>query len=83
LRRALDTRPLSAWQADLDAVGERVAKALEAAAKRLDPQDPERPTTTVAIRRGTLADEAAVRAWLDEHEAKLLEAVRQGRVIVR
>jgi hypothetical protein len=24
-----------------------------------------------------------VRAWLDEHEAKLLEAVRQGRVIVR
>jgi len=83
LRQALDARPLSAWQADIDAVGERVAKALEEAAKRLDPQDPARPTTTVEVRRGTLADESAVRAWLDEHESKLLEAARKGPVIVR
>jgi len=83
LRHSLDTRSLSAWQADIDAVGERVAKALEEATKRLDPDDPQRPAATVAIRRGTLADEAAVRGWLEEHETKLLEAVRKGPVIVR
>lgn len=82
LRQALDARPLSAWQSDIDAVGERAAKALEEAAKRLDPDDPARPTT-VEISRGTLADEAAVRTWVDEHETKLIEAVRNGPVIVR
>jgi hypothetical protein len=83
LRQALDARPLSAWQADIDAVGERAAKALEEAARRLAASDPNRAATTVAVRRGTLADEAAVRAWLDEHEEKLTEAVRKGPVIVR
>jgi len=83
LRGALDARPLSAWQADIDAVGERVAKAIEAAANRLDPGDPQRPAATVTIRRGTLADEAAVRAWLEEHEVRLVEAVRKGPVIAR
>ena len=80
LRLTLDAHPLGAWQADIDAVQERVAKALDAAARRLDA---ERPATTVPIRRGTLADEAAVRAWLEEHEGKLIEAVRKGPVIVR
>ena len=37
----------------------------------------------VEIRRGTLADEAAVREWLDEQETKLLEAIRKGPVIAR
>jgi hypothetical protein len=83
LRQALDTRPLSTWQADIDAAAERVAKALDEAAKRLAPDDPARATTTVALRRGTLADETAVREWLGEHEAKLFEAVRNGPVIVR
>ncbi len=80
LRRMLDARPLSAWQSAVDAVGERVAKALDAAARQLDEG---RPATTVPIRRGTLADEAAVRAWLGEHEEKLIDAVRKGPVIVR
>jgi hypothetical protein len=83
LRQALDARPLSAWQADIDAVGERIARALEEAARRLAGGDPKRAATTVAVRRGTLADEAAVRAWLEEHEGKLTEAVRKGPVIVR
>jgi hypothetical protein len=83
LRQALDARPLSAWQADIDAVSERIARALEEAAKRLAERDPKQTTTTVSVRRGTLADEAAVRAWLDEHETKLTEAVRKGPVIVR
>jgi hypothetical protein len=83
LRSALDLRPLSTWQADIDAAGERVTKALEQAAKKLESEDPARPTTTVALRRGTLADEAAVLEWLEEHESKLLDAVRTGPVIVR
>ena len=37
----------------------------------------------VEICRGTLADEAAVREWLDEQETKLLEAIGKGHVIVR
>jgi hypothetical protein len=80
LRRALDAHPLAAWQADIDAVGERIAKALEQAATTLDP---ERPPIAVTLRRTTLADESAVRAWLAEHEAKLLAAIRKGPVIVR
>ena len=40
-------------------------------------------TTTVDVRRGTLADEAAVRDWPREQERKLLAAVREGPVIVR
>jgi len=81
LRQALDARPLSAWRDNLDAVPQRIARALEQAAARLSAGGP-RPATTVAIRRGTLVDEAAVRAWLIEHEQKLIEAARQGPVIV-
>lgn len=83
LREALDTHPLSAWQADIDATGERTAKALEEAARRLARSDPKQAATTVSVRRGTLADEAAARAWIEEHEKKLMEAVRKGPVIVR
>jgi hypothetical protein len=35
------------------------------------------------VRRGTLADESAVLAWIAEHETTLLQAVRSGPVIVR
>lgn len=83
LRAVLDARSLSAWQADVDAVTERTTKALEEAARRLAESDTERVPTSVSIRRGTLADEAAVQCWLQEHQAKLLGAVRNGPVIVR
>jgi hypothetical protein len=83
LRAVLDARSLSAWQADIDAVAERTTKALEEAARRLAESDTARVPTTVSIRRGTLPDEAAVQAWLQEHQAKLLGAVRNGPVIVR
>ncbi|HVQ76899.1 MAG TPA: BREX system P-loop protein BrxC [Candidatus Binatia bacterium] len=81
LRRTLDARPLSAWRDNLDAVPHRIARALDQAAARL-PAGGSGPATTIAIRRGTLADEGAVRAWLAEHEEKLVEAVRKGPVIV-
>lgn len=83
LLRTLDARSLAAWRSEIDAVAERVARALEEAASRLQACDPQRRTTTVEVRRGTLADETAVRHWLAEQEGKLLEAVRTGPVIVR
>ncbi len=83
LRDLLDARPLSAWSAAIDAVPQRTAKALEEALQRLEPAQGGQQTVTVTIRRGTLADEAAVRAWVAEHEAKLKEAVAKGTVIVR
>ena len=79
LRRALDARRLSAWRSDIDAVPARAAKALAKAARRVSPEE---SVTTVALRRGTLQDDAAVREWLDEHEQKLTGAVRNGPVIV-
>ena len=79
----LNARALAAWQAETDAVGERLTKALEEAARRLQIDDPVRRTTTIEVRRGTLADETAVREWLGEQKSKLLEAVRKGPVIVR
>ena len=85
LLRALDARPFAAWRSELDAVGTRTGRALQEAAARL--QEKDEPggsrTTTVDVRRGTLADEAAVRDWLREQEEKLLAAVRKGPVIVR
>ena len=79
LRRALDARRLSAWRSDIDAVPTRAAKALAEAAHRVSPEE---AVTTVALRRGTLQDDAAVREWLDEHERRLTEAVRNGPVIL-
>lgn len=40
-------------------------------------------TTTVRARRGTLPDEAVVREWLGEQEEELIEAARNGPVIVQ
>ncbi len=83
LRRTLDARPLDAWRAEIDAVTARTDRAMEEAAKRLHEIEPELHTTTVKVRRGTLADEIAVRDWLQEQEEKLVEAVKNGPVIVR
>ena len=79
LRQALDAGRLSAWRSDIDAVPARAVKALAEAARRLSPEE---PMPSVTLRRGTLQDEAAVREWLDEHERKLTEAVRNGPVLV-
>ena len=97
LLRTLDARSLAAWRSEIDAVDARVGRALQEAAERIDanappaggspadgPSQPTPPrTTTVHVRRGTLPDEAAVREWLQEQEARLRDAVRHGPVIVR
>ena len=79
LKRALDGRNLAAWISEIDAVDARIAKALEAAARRLDKEG---RVTYVKVRLGTLANDVAVQRWVAEHEQKLTEAVRKGPVIV-
>ena len=83
LRLTLDAHRLNAWQSEIDAVDARIAQALDEAAKRLQEIEPKLCTTTVEVRRGTLADETAVRNWLQEQEEKLVAAVKDGPVIVR
>ena len=80
VRKELDERSLAAWRAEIEAVQSREATALEEAAKRLADG---RAPVAVQVRRGTLKDEASVRAWLDEHERRLMEAVRKGTVVVK
>ena len=81
LRETLDWRRLAAWRSQIDAVPERLARALEEAAKMSKGKGP--PPVTVKIEPVTLSDEAAVQRWVAEHEKKLTEAVRKGPVIVR
>ena len=82
LKRTLDARSLAAWRSEIDAVPERLARALEEALKRLKKGEGP-PVTVVKIQPVTLADDAAVQQWVTEHERKLTEAVRKGPVIVR
>ena len=82
LKTTLDDRPLHAWRSEIDAVNARIAHALDEGAKHLQESDLDLRTTTIHVRRGTLADETEVREWLQEQEEKLLEAVKDGPVIV-
>ena len=82
LKRTLDARRLAAWRSEIDAVPERLARALEEAARRLE-EDEEVSVTHVKIQPVTLSDEPAVQRWVAEHEKRLTEAVRKGPVIVR
>ena len=77
----LGARTLAAWRSEIDAVPTREGRALAEAAKRLPDEDPA-AFRYVRVRRGTLGDAEAVRAWIAEHEAKLVTAVREGPVIV-
>ena len=81
LSEELSTRPLAAWRSEIDAVQERERKALAIAAKQIPGSD-RGAFTHIRVRRGTLRDEAAVRAWIAEHEKRLATAVRKGPVIV-
>ena len=82
LLRTLDDRPLETWRAITDAVPARTARALAEARDLAAPKAEDRPTP-VTLRRATLKDEAAVRSWLREAEAALLNEVAKGPVEVR
>jgi hypothetical protein len=74
---ALDQRSLSARQADLDAVGFRIQKAIEQAAQLLVPK-----VRKIAVISATLHNEPDVNAWIEQQRKKLLEAVKEGPILI-
>ena len=77
LASALDSKSLASRQAEADAVPGRVQKALEHAARLLEPKV--RPVT---IERTTLTTSDDVEAWLERQKKTLVAAVKDGPVLV-
>lgn len=77
LLATLDVRPLSARQAEADAVPGRVQRALEQAARLLEPK-----VRPISIERATLATEADVQQWVQRQQQILLAAIKDGPVLV-
>lgn len=74
---ALDTKSLSSRRAEADAVPGRVQKALEQAAKQLEPK-----VRAISIERATLTTQADVDAWLERQKKSLVAAIKDGPVLV-
>jgi len=77
LLASLDSRPLAAQQAEADAVSGRVGRALELAAKHLEPK-----VRMINLERSTLRSEQDVRGWLERQEKVLVAEVKKGPVLV-
>jgi len=74
----LDALPLPARRTEADAVTGRVMKAIERAAKLLEPK-----VQMVAVERATLRTPDDVHTWLARQEQTLLEAVKIGPVLIQ
>ncbi len=77
LLAALDIKSLSARQSDADAVAGRVQKALEHAARLLEPK-----VRSHAIERATLVTPDDVQRWTERQQKALLDAIKDGPVLV-
>ncbi len=77
LATALEAKSLSSRHAEADAVPGRVQKALEQAAKLIEPK-----VRLVSIERSTLTTESDVDAWLDRQRTSLVAAIKDGPVLV-
>ena len=75
LLASLDSRPLVARQAEADAVVNRIARALEQAARLLEPK-----VQMTGLERATLRTEQDVRDWVARQEKLLLAAIKRGPV---
>lgn len=75
LLASLDARPLVARKAEADAVVNRITRALQEAAKLLEPT-----VQMISLERTTLRSEGEVRAWLGRQEKTLVDAVKRGPV---
>lgn len=69
--------PLESWATLRDALPQRFAKALEEAARLLEPK-----AVRVALPSATIRTETELVAWLEEVEAMLREQLSKGPVIV-
>jgi hypothetical protein len=74
---AVQRRPLSAWEAVLDAVPTRASKALEAAARLTAPK-----SATVAVPTASLRSTNEVEPYLDELREKLVDALAEHDIVV-
>jgi hypothetical protein len=77
LLRSLDGKSLQARAAEADAVAGRVQRALEQAARLLEPK-----VRPVSIERMTLATPEEVHGWTERQKAVLLDAIKDGPVLV-
>ena len=77
LLSALDARSLATREADADAVPGRVQRALEQAARLLEPK-----VRPLSIERATLSSEQDVQSWIDRQQKTLLAAIKDGPVLV-
>lgn len=77
LADTLDRKPLSSFQAEIDAVAGRINHAIERAARHLEPK-----VQTVMLERSTLRDVSEVEAWIERQKATLLAKIADGPVLV-
>jgi hypothetical protein len=75
--RHLQQRPLSSVEDEIDAIPARVQRALEAAAKRLEPK-----IQPITVERATLQSQDDIEAWLERMRQRLTQAVNDGPVLV-
>lgn len=73
----LDAHSLAAARAESDAISTRVNHAIQRAAKYLEPQ-----VQTVSVERTTLRTAADVEVWLQRQKKRVLDALKQGPVLV-
>lgn len=77
LAKHLDTHPLEAIHAEIDAISGRVSQAIQRAAKLLEPK-----VQTVHLERATLRNPEDVELWLEKQKEKLLKALANGPVLI-
>jgi hypothetical protein len=73
-----DAKPLSMVRTEIDAIAGRVQQAMERAAKLLEPI-----VQPITIERTTLRSEDDVRRWSERQQQTLLDAVKNGPVLVQ
>ncbi len=78
LLASLDAHSLAARRADADAVSSRAQRALELAARLLEPK-----VKIVVLERVTLRTPEDVGRWLGRQEKVLVEAVKNGPVLIQ
>ncbi|MFH0980860.1 MAG: BREX system P-loop protein BrxC, partial [Planctomycetota bacterium] len=77
LAEHLDACSLAATRAETDAIAGRVSRAIQRAAKLLEPK-----VQTVTLERSTLRTAADVDAWLARQKKRMLAALKEGPVLV-
>jgi hypothetical protein len=74
----LERRPLASLQTEVAAIAGRVAQAIERAARLLEPE-----TRTIALESATLRTPSDVDAWVGRQRDTLLDAIKQGPVLIK